>query len=309
MTFGGATFFSKEDVEIPISKETFNIESSAYGKNDERLKERKVEINMTLVGQWDATTVAAIWTPFASMVAGTSIFSPGAAAGPGGGSLTDYPVVITSLVNGTTVTGKAAAITKLPDIICSTNKTLIGPMTLTVIGANNTSWDTASSLIATAIGSGPPSDPGTFDATKILTKSFTAGWSFEAGFTSFQTQEGITISFGLQTTPQETDTDGMVDMYFKQLDVQAKCIPLGMTEADLITAMAIQGTGNLRGSSLASGTNLTITGAGSHPIIVINSPGIKSARMRWGQSNPRMGEIEFVATRTTPSQSLFTITV
>lgn len=306
VTFRGASFWSKGDIEVKLNQETFNIDSSAFGKVDERAKDISADISFEPVGEWEATALAALWNLYPSMIPGASIF----------GGATDYPLVVWSL-DGAKFTFGSAALTKIPDIIGSAEKTLVGNVGFTAIRANNTSWTTANSLFTCVSSGGAAPAVTTFDPTKVITAPFTLAWAVSDGngdaianFASFETKDGLNIAFNLATEDIVTDREGLVDKRFKQLDVVAKAVPLGPTEADVLAAMRIQGTGAARGRSLSAGAvNLVATcaaGAGS-PIITLNKVALKNSGYHFGASTIRLGELEWIATKATSADTLFTV--
>jgi hypothetical protein len=72
--------------------------------------------------------------------------------------------------------------------------------------------------------------------------------------------------------------------------------------------MPVQSTGADIGTSLGAGAaNLTITGSGtSQPVVTINKVALKRAPSIYGSDSPRVGELEFVATRPTGA-TMFTV--
>jgi hypothetical protein len=86
-------------------------------------------------------------------------------------------------------------------------------------------------------------------------------------------------------------------MTLRDLAVRCRCRPEGITEAQLVTALKLQGTGNARGRSLNANSNsLVITGTGVS--VTLTGAQMKGGGMQFGPITPRIGEVEFVATRT-----------
>jgi len=82
-------------------------------------------------------------------------------------------------------------------------------------------------------------------------------------FDSFTTENGFSIDTNVSLSETSTDDLGIIDMRFNQIEVTCKCIPVGPQPSDLINALAIQGSGAIRGRSRAAvGANLYLTGAG-----------------------------------------------
>jgi hypothetical protein len=283
--FGGGTFITKEDIKVTTGFDMFDVATSILGKVDERVKERKAEVTLTPAGEWE--NLAVLW-PYGAMAFGKSIFD-GASFG---GSAGDRTLIIHTIA-GVKLTFQAAAITKMPDIILSATKTLIGPVTFTCINKDNTSWDTADSFVK--VESAALANPNSsFDPANILTQPYLGAWA--APFDSFSTMGGFAVSFNLKTNPIENDSDGIVDHRLADLSVEAKCQPIGFTEAQLVTALAMQGSGAVRGRSQKSiGTDLVISGTGVE--VLLSKASMRNGQLDFGAASPRIGEVIFSANR------------
>lgn len=288
--YDGATFWTKADIKVTINLESFEVDSSAYGVLDRRTTQRRAEVSFEPVGEYESLTVL---FPYGSMTIGTSIFTS-----------TDKPLEIHTL-DGKKLTFKAAALTKVPDIVASATKTRFGECTFTCIGSDNTAWTTTDSLLA--ITSVAFSDTS-LDPVNIKTEPVTAAWGGSAPWNNFQTAEGFVVSHDLSFTNIEIDTDGLVDMMLSKISVRAKARPVGITESDLISALKVQGAGNPRGKSL-SGADLVITPTTG--VITVKGAALDTGGYEFGGAALRIGELQWVATRTLSAgvvQPLITIT-
>jgi hypothetical protein len=295
VTFDSQKFYTKGDIKVNINLDTFEVDSSAYGKLDERTTQRKAEVSFTPVGEWEATTTL---FPYRTMNIGTSIFTG-----------TDKPLVIHTL-DGKTLTFKAAAVTKCPDIIFSATKTRFGEVTFTCIGSDNTAWTVTDSLLA--IASSAFSDT-TLDPANIKTEPIfgqwgtTSPWGGALAGDGFHTAEGFVISHDLSFQNLDIDSEGMIDMMLAKISLRAKAKPIGatitgafvaVTETDVITALKIQGAGNLRGKSLA-GSDLVIKLAADNSVLFrLKGAALHDGDYEFGHAALRLGELEWVATRT-----------
>lgn len=306
-TYNGGVCFSKEDFEIKIIKDTLPITTSPTGKADERVIEVQVEASITPDGRWTNAVLGAFINPVANMVPGASLLT---------GS--DLPFVA-SASDGQIHTINAAAVTKLPDIFLSAKKTMFGSLTVRGYRSLATGWLDANSLYTLATSGGSLTDT-TWVPQNIVVQPYSATWGAISGFTSFDTQDGWTISFNMETEEIETDSTGKIDVAFKSLEVMAKCVPVGPTATQILTAAKIQGlsgsSGMARGYSLhndGSGSvtpDLVITGQDGASIVTLAAANIKTAGYQFGATKLRNGEVGFVSTRkytTGAQQPLFVL--
>lgn len=281
---GAASLFSKDDIALNIVRNTFDLNTAAHGKIEERDSDLTMEATFTPEGRWDAATIALLW-PYASTLPGTSIF--GAVDTPG----------VFHAVDGALHTLISSAVTRMPSIILSANKTMIGPVTIGGVRANDGDWADANSLHT--IGTGAIFTDSGFSSAIIPTQEYTGVWGAvpPTGFDGIQTEDGWSIDFNLQLSPVATDAQGVIDMSFVSLDVVARCVPIDPTPAELLTELLVQGAGAARGRALNSTDDLVITGADASTIITLKNCALRTAGFRFGGSVLREGEIAFVTSR------------
>jgi hypothetical protein len=289
-TFNGATFFSKTDIEPRFDQTTLNIEDSAHGITDQRVIEAMPEVSLTPDGRWSPALIAALW-PHANARLGASILTS-----------SDLPLVMSGS-DGEIHTIPAAGVFKMPNILLSATKTLVGSATFRGCRTKGSIWSTNNSLYVVT-GSGGTIDDATYDPLDIPVQGYVANWGAVAGFTAMDTVDGWTIEFDMQVEPIGTDSIGALDYRFKSLSVMARGIPTTPTSTQSLAAALIQGTGARRGRSLSqdgSGnprSDLVITGEDGIDYCTIKAAGIKQAGFRFGATVLRQGEIGFVAART-----------
>lgn len=278
VTYGGSTFYSKDDIALDLTTDTFDIATSLHGKVDERVISRALKVRFTPSGEWEALGV--LW-PYGSALIGSSVFGAGS------------PLVIQTR-SGTKLTLYDAAVTSMPDIELATSRTLIGPVEFTCIGKDDEAWETAESLVK--VEANAWSDT-TFSSSSIKTQAYSASWGVASPWSSFVSMSGFRVSFDLRLSPIETDPAGLVDMTIADLGVRCRCVPMNVTESDLVTALKIQGSTNGRGRSLNAGANnLVISATGVS--VTLRGAQMRSGQMTFGTTTPRIGEVEFVSTRT-----------
>jgi hypothetical protein len=297
LTFDSQVFYSAGDIIATPTIDTFKIPTSMYGEVDERLNDVIWEITLTPAGQWSAGHIGVLW-PYTNPTIGGSVFGS-----------SDKNVVINSLA-GQQMTFKAGAVTGMPDIILSAGKTPIGQLTMQCIGADNTAWsDSAKRAAVAAVAFSDTS----FDPDDIKTVPISAAWGAVSPWDDISTQDGWVISFDMAFTDIRTDTDGLVDRRIANVGVMAKCIPVGISETQLLSLLKIQDTGIARGVSLSGNANdLVLDGGSGNPKVTINQASPKEGPFNWGQESNRTGEIGFVATMefaTGARQALFAVEV
>lgn len=288
ITWNSFTYYTQGDITVKLSKETFDIITSAHGLVDQRVTERVTEVSFTPAGEWEDGPFQALF--------------PGAATIPGASwyGSSDLPLVIQPInASQNKITFTNANINKPPQLILSAVKTLMGPVTFRCLNKNNVAWSDAASLLTVAAGT--PSDAA-FSDTAIKTQPYLAAWGSVAGFTAVHTIDGWTIDFNLQLEPFNTDAYGVLDMTFVRCDVTAKCMPIGPTEAQATAALAIQDTGAIRGASLnAGGANLVISAiaadATTATFLTLNQTNLISADINYGMNSNRHGEFEWRTSR------------
>lgn len=300
VTYRGGVFFSQGDITLELGYDTFEVVSSAHGKLDERASARRCSVSFTPVGEWEHLGV--LW-PYAGFTIGKGIFTPvDYPAAPNTG--TDFALEIHS-VAGEKVTIESAAVTQMPNIDLSAQRTAIGAVTFTGICKDNTDWSASDSLVSTSTSAFAPADYNALSIATIRTVPVVGVWQSAASpWDAIKSVSGFQISFGLQTTPLESDTDGVYDMIFQ--DVTAECTfqPTSTTEAEIIDALKLQANANVRrGQSMQTlgaltGGDLTLAGAASgDPSVVLTNCFLKQGGMSWGGATPRAGSFTFTATR------------
>lgn len=280
ITFDSVSFWTKGNVTLKVVNDRFNIDTSNFGKVDERFSGRKIEIDFEPAGNFTTAIADVLW-PYASTNIGASVFTA-----------TDKPLVIHGR-NGRTVTVHAAALTKMPPIMLAVNKTIMGSCQFTGICKDNTDPSGAAAYYTEASG-GYPGDSG-FDPADILTKHCTAAWGAGA-WASFLTEGGWNIDFKLSLSPQNVDGLGTVDMTFQELEVTAKAIPVGPTASDVLAAVS---PAQALGTSISTGTDLVISGADAgDPVVTLTAAAIVDAGLAFGNTVKRISETSWIATRT-----------
>lgn len=298
VTFDSDQMYTEGDIQTDFNLETFERRTAIYGKVDEQISDRSAKVSFVPMEITEAN-LTKLW-PYASTPMGTKLFTG-----------TDKPLEIWT-TSGKKVTFAAAALTKCPNLILSAEKHILGQAEYTCLGANNTAWSTASSLVA--VSSVSWVDPASLALASVLQGTWSGSWAASGAWSAFTTENGFEIEFDVQTQPIKIDSDGTLTLVLTGFEVRAKCTPITTAaaseigESELISALQMQGSGSGRGKSmynLASTYDLTITNDASAAqtpkqklTVVLKKAAVKTAGMRFGHSVLRPGEVGWVANRT-----------
>lgn len=281
VTYNSQSFYTQGDVKVTVEHVPFDVLTSAFGKVDERVKSRRATCAFTPDGKLTAALAAVLW-PFAATAYGASVLS-------------DKDVLITPCTptGGGVVTSWTlynAAVSKMPDLVMSANKTLVGEVTFTAIGKDNVDPATAESLIK--VDAAATATDAEFTNSDIVTTPYTAAWG--STITGIESGEGFTVSFDHTLEEQVADNYGIVDLLFRDLTLRARFDALNVSEANMATAIAID---KAVGASLLSTTDLTIQNTGGTRKIVITDASPTQIAPQWGLLTLRNGAMEFVSRR------------
>jgi hypothetical protein len=304
-----SSFFTKDSVSIAIAPSTFQVSTDAFGPIDTREDSHQVVASMTPDGAWTAALVPELW-PYANLPIGASIYGTfdvvtGVVADAG----VSKPLVINGR-DGAIHTLVNAAVTKMPDIILSANKTMLGSMEFTGLRGiltTDTAWATDASLYTQATTGGAAAFAGNtgFTTASIKTQAYSATWGSVAGFAAaapLRSVDGFTVSFDMSTYDVSTDDLGVIDKRLNSVGVMVKCTPIGPTPLQIQAAQLYQNTGAARGKSIGvSANDFVITGADSTTVVTIKNARIVSHGFRFGSTVLREGEIGFVGVRAVTS--------
>ena len=304
LQWNGKSYYSKAGIKAEFKRETFKIETDFDGQIDERAKSQMTELTFQPDGQISNLNK---YFPYSVGQIGSSIFGA-----------TALPLVIQTKFGGASNTGQTityprAAVSKLPQLRLKSTDTLFGEMTFTALGVPTVQPTGASAwqVIADAAFGDT-----TFDETAIITDTYSAAYG-SAPYNALGSMAGFEIDLTLATENILADDFGLVDMILKSLTASAKFAPSNLTEAQLYTLLANQGSGYISpGQSLSkSNTNLVITGSGNAAktlTVTLNSAGPKDAGFMYSTGKHRFDAIAFTSKRTWTSgapNALFTLAI
>ncbi len=308
-------FTPNNDIIVKISRETFDIVTSTYGKMQQRIKEWKVEITFTPVGEFTEALAAPLW-PYAGHYVGQSLVGKPAAAGTDQ-TLSILPLRTSAANPGYPIVFSNVFIKKMPDIILSSIRTMIGPVTMECLCKKASDRTTAEDLFKIATSAAAATAITGFTTAEVLTQPWKVSWGAEgagiAGFSvtgGFASKEGIVVSFDTSMEAVETDNLGIVDYIMTDQMVTATCIPVPnaagstCTEVQLTAAMAPADVVGARGTPLAEGElasaaghDLIITGLTSAQVVTLKRATVKDYSLQYGNVNTRLGDVTWQANR------------
>jgi len=277
---GTVQFFDKDAIKADLKIETFDVPVSAYGNVDTRRKDMTGVVTLKPCGNLTNAILAALY-PHGTPNIGASLYGA-----------VDTPCICHSLA-GTKVTFAAAALTKMPSLKLATNETAFsGDAEITCLVKNNTARSADASFYSVA----QEQWAGAFDVADIKGGVYLGTWGTGEAAVTFQSNDGWTCDFEMQTEAQLADGVGTYDIMLKGVTVRAKCRPLGLSESDLLGYLNLQGAGAVMGGSMRSGMDLTIASA-TGLTVALKEVALVQGPMEWGPTNLRAGEIGFVAHR------------
>lgn len=277
ITFGGQSFWSKGDITLNPINERFGIETSTFGPVDERIINRQFDVSFEPTGRFTTALAAVLW-PYPATVIGADVFGASDAA------------LVINTQGGTQITVHNAAVTAMPNIRLGVGETIQGNITITGLLANSTDPSNAAAYYTTAAVT-YPGDTG-FAVSDVKTNAYASAWG-SSPWDDFHTEAGWDIAFALELAPKIVDGLGTIGMTLQSLAVTASSIPVGVTEAQVLTAL--KSTGAL-GSSIATTDDLTMTGTGV--FVSLSNAGMQESEMGFGSERKRIGQTTWMATRT-----------
>ena len=137
-----------------------------------------------------------------------------------------------------------------------------------------------------------------YDETKEFQLAYSAAWG-AAPFDAIETMAGFKFNFDLQTEDDISDSYGIYNKTVTEFGVTGTFSPIGITEAQVLTAMGVQGTGAVRGRRMAAmARDLTLsTGVEGDPFFTLYNCILTQAPGMHGRTANNMGDLQLVAER------------
>ena len=232
--FQSQTFYSQGDIKVDLVNDTFPINVSNFGKVDDRIDKVMHKLSFVPDGRFAALSVL---LPYATATIGSSVFG------------TDKPLTIWT-VDGKKRVYAAGAVTKMPNLMLGSTKTIFGDVEFTCIHAEASDWSTQGSLFVDSAAS-YPGDTG-YLASDIITQPYALAWKPAFTFTA-ATNDVITAS-----------AHGLVDGTRVRFTTSGT-LPAGLSLAtDYYVRDAASGTFKVSATLGGSAVDITDTGSGTH---------------------------------------------
>ncbi len=191
-----------------------------------------------------------------------------------------------------------AAILQMPSIIHSAVASMLGPCSFAAFRKNDAAWLDANSLYTITkelLTDVPP------DEDDIPTQEYSGAWG-AAPFDAFKFRGALTITPRIATAPVTTDRRGELGLKITNIGVQATGAPEGLTEAQMLDVLGMQGGAVARGKSKVR-ADLVVTGTGVHNIVYNAAP--TALPQTFSVDGPRAGELAFVGARPPGSAAFY----
>jgi hypothetical protein len=229
---GTKYLYTEADITVTTELTVTENQTSMFGKTSEHMNTVQHVITAKPAAMVTADVLTLLYGGFANITIGSRLY----------GAAPDDLVIWTRA--GQQHTYKDAAITALPGLKFSAGAPLFnGDVTFTAIGDCSEDIDTDGHFAEVA--SEAFDDTG-YDDSKEFQLVYPAAWG-ASPFDEIETVDGFEIAFDLQLTDDLNDSHGIYDKTVTGFGATASFVPIGLTEAQILTAMGIQGTGAGRG--------------------------------------------------------------
>ena len=283
ISFAGVTIHDADGIAAEVLRPTQEIPSSIAGTLESIFTDQTANITATPCGELSAEIIAALY-PHQTPLPGSSIMGD-----------TDRPLTIHGR-NGRKITFPCAALTGIPALRLSPVATSFGQATWGAALAKGKGPEDADALwqsAAAAYALGEPKRGG------LGGRHYAAAWGAGAdGLSIPDTAEGWTVEFDLRLEPVIADSCGTIDFTLAGLTVRASCRPLGLTEEQILKALAAP---KARGAGASTAKDLVIMSEGGLAV-TLKCAGLVQGPLAWGATALRAGELGFTAHRAADGQ-------
>lgn len=281
---GTKLIFTKDDITVTPEITFTENETSIHGKTSSHFNTVQHNIEVTPAAMVTADALQLLFQAYANLQLGSRLYSP-----------TSDSVIIWTQA-GMQHEYKMGALTSLCGLNFSTTSQLFdGSVTYTAIGDVSEPISTPDHYVAIAAEA---FTAAAYDETKEFQLAYNAAWG-AAPFDSIESQAGFKFAFDLQTEDDISDRYGIYNKTVTGFGVTGTFSPIGISEAQILTAMGIQGTGAVRGRRLgAMARDLTLTtGVEGDPYFKLFNCALTQAPSMHGRTANNMGDLQLVAQR------------
>jgi hypothetical protein len=275
--YNGHTFFARDGILVSPALELDAVGSDANGPLDATVFNTPVTIRFTPSAP--PADLVALY-PHLQGAPGTSLFGTA-----------DTPLVLIA-ANGVRLTFAAVAITQMPDLTLGARGAVAGTVTFLALGARSVGITSPHRLVTideSTIPAAPSGTPG-------LSDDYVVTWD-ATPWTTLRSQDGVHLRFALTTTPVLSDANALLDLTLANLAIDLRFVPEspnGPAEADVITALQLQGTTPGR---LLSNEGQPLTVTGDSLSVTLPESQLTRAELDFAGTCPRIGELLFTAGR------------
>jgi hypothetical protein len=264
-------FYTKEPITAAGPFEFIEVGADAFGVTSKRVKNRLATINVVPSGKF----AAGLWCR-GSTALGARIAD--AAGNP--------DVLIQPLDTNQKQWRFYNCCWKLPSLIASSTKTIVGGFEIMALGKKSVLPGTAESLCKRETNTF--NDTSYADSDNVL-QPYAASWG--AVLTDIDTKDGWQLDFPETLNPVLSDTYGIVDFTMDEHGATAKCIPRTITEDAVMSALGTMD--RAIGAAVDTGETLTVSASGV--TAVLYNMLLERYDMEWGRLSDRVKSLEFVA--------------
>jgi hypothetical protein len=277
----GHSYYSDAGFTLSYRRNTFPIQSNMHGKIDERLQSDLVTISWQPDGQLLSINK---YFPYGVAHVGGSIF--GVASGG------DAVVIHTKA--GKKYTWSRGALTKCPTLNLNPTMKIFGGMEITCIGKAATQRTGADYWKAVADEAFADT---TFDDTSIKTAIYTAAYG-STPYDAIGSIGGFELEIGLDIAEIPAVDVGIAQLVLRSLNGRARFAPSNLTEAQVDTLMAMQGSGALEPGQSVSKSDTDLVIASDVFSATLHKAGPTGYSMVYATEKHQHDGIEFVGKRT-----------
>lgn len=243
-------FYTKGNFAWRVAEQHYKPEVDGIPADDGRVTKINVTASVTPEGRWNANLIAEFW-PYL----GTSYYQ---------GEIVNKSAdktLVSHGADGGLLTVLNAVVTQMPEIVFSSDQSLLGSVEFSAALDDGADPDDADSLFTYAESGGTFADT-TFALADIKTQAYKLTIADLTGLTD------VVSSTGFRFTPRVTLDEvyypdlGLLGWRFRKVEAALRFTPVGPTRANILAAAAIMGSGAVQGrSKYASAKQATLVGA------------------------------------------------